>query len=469
MSHVMGTAKVEDSLFAICGVGLALVVALALVPDDYRPAGALFNSAIALTIGLFAGPALKITVGGYRDALRTEHFLVLALVYFILLDLLQTTYPLTLVSKEDVETAFIAIALFAVGIWIGVALPALKLPAILIRVSRQEFEPQQIYKAIWACFLLSTFYYGYMAGFDPETIFNSLTAERWGAVWRRGTLGDWRSFIEHLQYCGYVLPSLTVMLADRAKSNWLNPRVFTGIFLSCVFLAFQIQGGGRRIVGVILGAAILTWLLLNKRISVVRAGVVLLLVWGMLILLQNILYIRRFGFENYIEHGIAKSSRKDYFAVDDNFLRLAQIIHFFPSAVDYVGSEQMIFTLIRPVPRALWPSKPTDPGFDLPKLVGIRGASLSSSIVGELYASWGLMAVLLGGVVLGGLAKSWNTVGAIGSNNGRVLYALGIMVLFSGVRSMQDLVIMSYTIVAWTFISVIVARRRSNIPYARPP
>ena len=152
MSTSMPTDKVTDSVIGICGVGLvlaALLVALAFVPDDYSAAGALFDSAMALTVGLFAGPALRLAIGGYRDALRTEHFLMLALVYWILLDLLQTTYPLDLVNKEDVETAFVAIALTAVGIWTGVALPAWKLPAILTRASGQEFGPSQLYNAIW--------------------------------------------------------------------------------------------------------------------------------------------------------------------------------------------------------------------------------------------------------------------------------------------------------------------------------
>ena len=216
MSTSMPTDEVTNSVIGICGAGLvlaALLVALAFVPDDYVPAGALFNSALALTIGLLAGPALRITFGGGGEVMRAEHFLMLALVYWILLDLLQKTYPLALVSKDDVETAFIAIALTAVGIWIGVALPALKLPTILTRASSQEFEPQQLYNAIWICFLLSTFYYGYEAGFNPLTIVDNLIAPRWKAVWTRAALGDWTSLIEQLQYFGYVLPSLTVMLA----------------------------------------------------------------------------------------------------------------------------------------------------------------------------------------------------------------------------------------------------------------
>jgi hypothetical protein len=342
-------------------------------------------------------------------------------------------------------------------------LPAWKLPSSVTRASRQEFLPGQLYKAIWVCFLLSTFNYGYQAGFDPGTIIDSLMANRWEAVWARGSLGDWTSFIEQLQYCGYLLPSLTVMLANRAKSNWLDHRVLLGILFSCVFIAFQMQGGGRRIVGVIIGAAILTWVLLSRRMSLARVGVVLFLVWGVLNLLQGMLYVRTYGFESYVEGGIVRSEKRSYFAVDDNFLRLTQIVHLFPKSVEYVGSQPLVFALIRPVPRALWPEKPTDPGFSLSTLVGITGASLSSSMLGELYASWGLIAVFIGGIFMGMLAKFWSAVDATGTDNGVLLHALGMMVLFASIRSMQDLIILSYTIVAWVLVSAIFTHRKKFV------
>jgi hypothetical protein len=142
---------------------------------------------------------------------------------------------------------------------------------------------------------------------------------------------------------------------------------------------------------------------------------------------------------------------------------LTQIIHLFPKSVEYVGSQPIVFALIRPVPRALWPEKPIDPGYSLPALVGVTGASLSSSMLGELYASWGLFAVFIGGMFMGVLAKFWSAVDATGTNNGSFLYALGAMVLFASIRSLQDLIILSYTIVAWVSISSIFAHRKKFI------
>jgi hypothetical protein len=80
-------------------------------------------------------------------------------------------------------------------------------------------------------------------------------------------------------------------------------------------------------------------------------------------------------------------------------------------------------------------------------------------MLGELYACWGLIAVFVGGMFMGILAKFWGAVDATGTHNGSFLHALGMMILFASIRSMQDLIILSYTIVAWVSISTIFAHR----------
>ena len=122
-------------------------------------------------------------------------------------------------------------------------------------------------------------------------------------------------------------------------------------------------------------------------------------------------------------------------------------------------SQQVIFALIRPIPRVFWPDKPVDPGFDLPSLVNMKGVSLSSSILGEWYLSWGWYALIFGGWLHGRLAVSANQLRDYGKHTNPIVFALAIMILVSGMRSMQDLVIMSYAIVAWWGINRLVAQR----------
>src|SRR5262249_47428212 len=155
----------------------------------------------------------------------------------------------------------------------------------------------------------------------------------------------------------------------------------------------------RRTIGVIVGAALLSWLLLQERIrpkvmiwTLISVSALLL---GMQIMLEN----RSVGYATLIEKSDFEVDISRV-RVDDNFLRLSQIVEFFPDVHPYVNLQPIIFALIRPVPRAIWPGKPIDPGYDLTELVGLRGVSLTHSIVGELYAMHGLFAVFLGGFVL---------------------------------------------------------------------
>jgi hypothetical protein len=118
----------------------------------------------------------------------------------------------------------------------------------------------------------------------------------------------------------------------------------------------------------------------------------------------------------------------------------------------------VVFTLVRPVPRVLWPNKPVDSGFDLATEVGLRGVSLSSSILGEWYISFGWWAIIFGGLFHGLLARTINSIPRTGNP---IVYALSVMVLVAGMRSMLDLVVMSYALLAFWGVTRLYARRRS--------
>jgi hypothetical protein len=456
-------------LLAVSSVILALILCVALIPEGFRQPGALFWPALSLSAGLLIGPILRFKFNDLRTLLRAENFVLLALIYWIVLDLLQVSYPLDLVDVADVELAFTSIAVMAIGLWFGLAIPRWRLPKPFMDAVTVELRSQQIFAAILICFGLSIFYYVYKSGFSLDVLLEGLRSARWETAWSRGQLGDSDAFIEHLTYFGFVLPSLTVLLARTSPPpGWVNWRVILSIFLSAIFVAFIAQSGARRTVGVIIGAALLTWLGLQPRVRLRNVIIIISMIACTLLALQSILYMRQFGLEAMLEGRIAASERRTYIHVDDNFLRLSQIIHLMPDQVDYVGYRQILFVLIRPVPRALWPDKPIDPGFSLPSMIGWRSkdTSLSSSIVGEFYATWGLIAVFLGGIFYGRLVSMWNAI-LYGPNtlNSRAIYGLGIMVLFAGVRSMQDLVIMTYGVLGWLLVSVIFRKlRRHAVP-----
>jgi hypothetical protein len=152
----------------------------------------------------------------------------------------------------------------------------------------------------------------------------------------------------------------------------------------------------------------------------------------------------------YTEFALRGESEYDYLHVDDNFLRLAQVIEIVPAEHPYVNFQQLWFTLVRPVPRVFWPGKPIDAGFDLPSVVGLKGVSLSMSIIGEWYLSFGWLAIIFGGWLHGRLARTLNTLRVEEQfHTNPIVYGLAVMVLVAGMRSMLELVLMSYALVAW--------------------
>src|SRR4029077_16919705 len=158
--------------------------------------------------------------------------------------------------------------------------------------------------------------------------------------------------------------------------------VFLATSFSVVMLVLLAQGGARRIVGVVCGAAILTWMLSRwekmRLRTLFAASIAAMLV---VLLMQYLLEYRNIGYRGVFSS--TESSRLESIHVDDNILRVGQIIDLVPKAHDFVYEKYLTYLAARPLPRVLWPGKPVDFGIDVPALLGVRGVSLSSSIVGE--------------------------------------------------------------------------------------
>ena len=427
------------------------VATVPLFPSQPSPRGSLIASGIVLSLSILVVPIMRV-IGGSKQLLNSENFVAVGFLMWLLLDLVQGAYDLRGATDEGIRMALVAIGVFAACVWLATAAPPLTLPKGLREVAEHPLDAGMVGRILPVCFLLGMFNFLYAVDFNIPEAFSYLGGQRWSAPWSRGALGGWEAFRDQLPYFGYVLPSLTAVLI--AKHGLMRFRTLVSVGMSVVMLLFLTQGGGRRIIGVTVGAALLVWILMNarariKNIIVVGVGAVAL-AWTA----QFMLNIRTTGYENFLLRG----SEYDYLHIDDNFLRLAQIIDLVPNQRPYVYSQQVLFTLVRPVPRVLWPNKPVDPGFDLATEVGLRGVSLSSSILGEWYISFGWWTIIFGGLFHGLLARTINSLPRTGNP---IVYALSVMVLVAGMRSMLDLVVMSYALLAFWGISRLYARRKS--------
>lgn len=425
-----------------CLVGTFLASGV-LFPVNPAPRGALMASGLALAIGIMLVPALRI-VAGSPDITNTENFVALGFVFWLLLDLIQGAYVLNGATTEGLNLALAAIGVSAAAMWLGAAGKPWRLPRWLIDGASRPLDRVTVARAVPVCFLLGMFNYMYSVNFDIPVMFSYLGENRWAAPWGRAQLGGWEAFRDQTPYFGYVLPALTALVISRR--GLFKFQSLLAIACTAVMLLFLAQGGGRRLVGVTVGAGLMVWIQAHpgtriKNFLVVGVGAIAL-AWTA----QFMLSIRTGGYQEYLFRG----SEYDYLHIDDNFLRLAQIIDLVPARRPYVGTQQIVFTLVRPVPRVFWPGKPINPGFDLPTEVGMKGVSLSSSIVGEWYSSFGWLAVVFGGWLHGRLASTANSLRELGNQAGNpIIFSLSVMVLLAGMRSMQELVLMSYALVAW--------------------
>ena len=446
--------KRPGALLGFISVVGCTLLALALMPEDPSPEGALAVPAFAVSVGILLIPALRLFFGG-RLVLRPENFVALGIVYWLLLDLLQGAYPLYSVSAEGARSALLGVAFFAAMMWLGALGDPWRLPQFITKASQRPLDNWLVWKIFLLCFVLGMAPFVIAVNFNIPDMFSYLGEGRWAAPWTRGQLGGWDSFLDQLQYFGYLLPCLAVFLAIRR--GWLRIDVWLAFSLAFLDLLFLSSTGGRRIIGVTVGAAIICWLLTRPQLKARSLAAMAVATAVLLGAMQFILEIRSVGYETYSQFG----RQFEYLHVDDNILRFAQVVDIVPKEQDFVYFKQIFYVLVRPIPRVFWEGKPTDPGFDLPSMVGQEGTSLSTSIIGEWYLVFGWVAVAFGGWFHGKLASAVG--GLIGTakqaSDNPIVYSISVMVLVAGLRSMQDLVVMSYAVLSWYAVTWLIPKR----------
>jgi oligosaccharide repeat unit polymerase len=452
--------KQEYPIYPTLGLVSTMIGTLAaifMIPANSNTPDALFPSALVMTIGLAIAP-LAAAYRSPRTLLRTEHILALSPIYWLLLDLLQEAYTLESLYKTSITGTFFSIGLFTTGVWLAVFFRPPNLPKPVANAAQHSLSPRTIFKLILVFFAIAILKFAYPCHFNPVEMIINLGSDRWSAPWARESLGGWDSFIDHFDYFGYLLPTLTTLLVIRSRR--VTMPVVVSVFLTALITAFLAQSGGRRIIGVVLGAAIICWVLEQHKLKLKQIIIALVSVALVLGIMQWMLEFRNTGLQAMSQK---EELQYSYLHVDDNFLRLAQTITLVPDYYPYVYHRQIIFTLVRPIPRVFWPDKPVDPGFDLPTALGIEGISYSYSVIGDWYICAGWVGVFFGGLIYGGLAR---TAGQLLRQNSQsansIVYSLIAMALFAGFRSMLELVLMSYAILAWMLISWLMLPKKAS-------
>jgi len=440
-----------SALLCMAGILSGLIGAVITAPESLDDRTSLQIPAACLMVGFLAGPVVS-SVRRTTAILHPTSLMLLGLCYWVLLDLVQAVYPLDDITASGAVGAFFALSLFALGLCVAHFFKPLRLPLFVTNSASLVLNEKRLFKIGIVAFILCFLRFAIPSNFDVFAMFSALSGSRWSAPWSRGQLGGWDAFLDHLSYFGYFLPTLTV--AFYRSAGRINYRFWILVLCSVIVALFISQGGGRRTVGAMVLSACFFWIITSEKPfkSLIRFSMTALPI--LLIFLQAMLFTRNTGYESVFSEFSVNESMKEGVRVDDNFIRLTQIVEIIPKEASHTGFSWVLWVLVRPVPRVFWPGKPMDPGFDLPQHIGREGASLTSSIVGESYMAFGFLGCLIVGICYGMVGRSFKRM--LDGNktfSGLIIYTAGLLALFVGLRSGIELMLFSYVILAWIVAS----------------
>lgn len=453
-------ARYQRALGGTILIAFGTMAAFLSIPTHFHQPGALLVTSTIQAVALIA----PLVFTGSRDArmlLRGENILLLGLVYWVLFEMLQGALAVE-ASRDSVEKEIVLLGLTGIGFWLGANLWDPWRPRILVEESHSTWSEATIFRLVLLAFVLGAWDFLYRANFDVETVASSILLPRFEAPWQREQLGDWSAFSAHMVYFGYTVPALAVLLGLR--SGFLRPYTITSFAFAAIIIALNSQGGGRRIIGVLILSALFCWLIETRKLTARRTAIAVLGVIALLIVMQLMLVYRNIGFG---EIGTPMDSW-GYFHVDGNFIVIAYLLEFVPTTYPFVGWDYVLWAIVRPIPRVFWPGKPVDGGFDLAEVLGVPHTSIAISIAGEFYLSYGLFGSIIGGLVYGRMASLVN--GLLEDprpNLNPVFPSLLLVWLFVGVRSMLEIMLLGYVLLAILLLAKLsraLAQLRRGLP-----
>lgn len=457
----------------LLGIVIGTLAAILLLPDDYYEPGGLRLSVIVLAIGLVSGPLLS-SMADQRVWIRAESVMMVGLVYWLLTEPLGSAYTAYELTRESLIKTFSLIGLFGALIQVGSKLAYLTHDdRSRISSNQQDFSLEWLYGALLACAALGMMARLIPCDFSPSCMVDGLFGERGTGAWNRGVKGDSGAFVSHLAYFGYLTLPLTVALHHRAgRIDW---RVVLGALLTTIFLLYLVKDGGRRLVGMVMGAGFMTWLLLQPRVGLRQVVVSVGAGFAMLALMQLMFAFRTMegGIVSNIFSGGAFSSNplEDGIRVDNNFVFLTRTVDLIPEFKDYTGWKAIIYWAARPIPRVLWPDKPLSPGISIPYELNQywgENFTLTISAIGDWYISFGVYSVAIAALVMGYFGGKLVLVWMGPTVRQKLLYSLGLMWLFIGLRNYLELILMSYPIIALYLLGRFTQQRAASLAASTP-
>jgi oligosaccharide repeat unit polymerase len=259
---------------------------------------------------------------------------------------------------------------------------------------------------------------------------------RWSSVFQRGRFGGAKdAFLELQLFLRAALPLAAAIMVQKKQGT--GRKCVVGLFLLFMSVRAINDGTRSKLIEVVLpmGAA-LYWRLspvLKRRALLI--GLPALMALGFFWSAASVIGRNegRLDWEGAME--------ADYVGFE-MFRELLYLQRVIPVRASYQLGNTYLVQLVNPIPRFLWPSKPSgDAGLMMAELqeTVAHGADLTVSpgLVGEMYWNGGIPGVLIVSFILGYLAKSWDRARPLAQQSilAFTVFAAGLAIIFVSGRS----------------------------------
>jgi oligosaccharide repeat unit polymerase len=417
----------------IIAVGMA-VTWLALPATDSE---SIFDTAaIGVGIALLSATAVE-AFSGVRALIRTDN---LMLWVFYGLTLLEFLFPQPDVNGSvgvDAATRGTGVVLLAFS---GLAVGRHLVSPRSNPIAPVDLKPGHLFGLFLFAFVIGYLHIFIAINFDPIEMVTQMARPRFSQPWGRGKLGDISALLYELSLLIYLLPPIAGFIFARAKQFSATQILFVILVLSLTFF-YAFAQGTRNVLGTyviaMFGAYVLSKPDLKlKRLLMVGAPLALLLLFASTLMLE----LRSAGGIGSLESG---KRQYDTLYIDHNIVNISNLTNVFPDAVDYLGFEIPYQSIVKPIPRALWPGKPEGLSTSIESALGVTDGitTLACTFAGEAYMAFGFLGVLIAGLIFGAAAGRWNQVGQDSNSPfAQILYASGFLCAAMSMRSLLTMV-----------------------------
>jgi oligosaccharide repeat unit polymerase len=430
--HLIAVSAIERRqarLWSTIAILVGVVMTSVVLPSD--SAVGIFSAA-AYGVGVtLAGAILIEARSGIRSLIRVDLLLLLALYGLTLLEFLfRQSAVEALLSPVTAANGTYAVLVAFAGLAIGRHFVPIR--ESLRPSSVAELRPS----SMLFVFLVVTFF-GYLhillaVEFDISEAIRQMLLPRFYQSWSRGQYGDAAALLYEVGSLISLIPPIAGLIFARARQYSAAQKAVVVIVLA--FTAFYSFSSGTRSTYVVY---ILTftgsYFVAKQQLNlphVLTFGTIMaaLLFVGVILMLQ----FRTVGLGE-----LSSTEESGSFYIDLDIINISRLTDKFPDAYDYLGLEIPMTALIRPVPRVLWPGKPTGLSVPIETALGAgEGLTVSCTYVGEAYMAGGLLAVLTISLLFGAAAEMWNRVGLSNNQFNQLVYVSGFLCAAITMRSM---------------------------------